>query len=350
MQSSHKFLTVLAGAAACAFAAPLPAQTNSYSTPVGFITLRVKGTTNGQAFALSFLGLGMVRSVDHVGTLEGYGANYLVDTNAVWATNQFAGTNGSFCVEITSGPNAGVFSDIVSNGATNIVTADNLASLLSGGESFRVNKNWTLGSLFGDTNSVGLGGGTSTSADEVLLHNPILGTYSNYYYQTSGLGGRGWRLSGAPTVSMSNTVIGIDQGVLVRRKTNGDVAFALSGTVKLGQTVMAVETNLVILGNVYPVTNLTLGGSGLYTTNDVTGLVGGTSGSADLILTYSNGQYYSYYYQTNGLGGIGWRLAGSPTSNRASVVIEPGTSVLIQRKAGRPPFNWRVPQPFTVGN
>ncbi|WP_395749803.1 TIGR02597 family protein [Prosthecobacter sp.] len=66
----------------------------------------------------------------------------------------------------------------------------------------------------GDANT-GLAGGTSSTADQVMFWN---GTgYNVYYYQTSGFGGTGWRLSGAPFTDASTTSIPAGAALFVKR-------------------------------------------------------------------------------------------------------------------------------------
>ena len=209
----------------------------------------------------------------------------------------------------------------------------------------KIRPNWTLSSIFGATNQAGLQGGTASSADQILVYNASTATYTTYYYQTSGIGGVGWRKLGDTTHSdQSGAFFKATDGILVKRFQSADVSFSLAGAVKLGQTAIPVAVGLNILSNVYPSGTFTLGTSGLQSS----GLGGGTASTADLILIYDpvNAVYNTYYYQTSGLGGTGWRLAGDSThADKSGVSIPFGSSILVQRKAATP-FTWVAPQPF----
>ncbi len=76
----------------------------------------------------------------------------------------------------------------------------------------------TLGNsnLYTGDSATGLAGGDSTSADQVMFWNGTTG-FNIYYYQTSGLGGTGWRQSGAPFVNASDTSIPVGAALFVKR-------------------------------------------------------------------------------------------------------------------------------------
>jgi hypothetical protein len=96
------------------------------------------------------------------------------------------------------------------------------------------------------------------------------------------------------------------------------------------------------VGNIYPVTNLTLSASGLYTGNNTTGLNPGTSSSAaDNVLIFNGVGYDTYYYRT----GSGWRASTNAFLDAGPTVLPMGQSVIIKRKIS-PAFDWVVAQPF----
>jgi hypothetical protein len=151
--------------------------------PAGFITLLIADSTGGQSRAFSFLGISMVNPVSYQGTITSVGNYSVTDANATWSANEFNGTNGEFFIEITSGPYAGLMADILANDAAGetLTTDDDLSSLLTGGELYRIRKHRTLGDVFGENNESGLNGGSSISeADEVSVLNPVTQTFSTY--------------------------------------------------------------------------------------------------------------------------------------------------------------------------
>ncbi len=66
------------------------------------------------------------------------------------------------------------------------------------------------------------------------------------------------------------------------------------------------------------------------------GLAGGSVTSADQILLYSGSTPTTYYYQTVGLGGIGWRQAGAPATDVSGTVIYPDEGFVINRQQSGP--------------
>jgi hypothetical protein len=61
-------------------------------------------------------------------------------------------------------------------------------------------------------------GGTSASADQLLIFNPATQSYTTYYFKTSGGGGTGWRSTASSSVDQSGTVLAVGQSFLVNRK------------------------------------------------------------------------------------------------------------------------------------
>jgi len=318
------------------------AQTTTTTDPVGFITLNAAGNGGGGSPALSFRSLGMTRAVEYQGSAETVGANSLTDNEATWTDNQFNGANGSFFVEITSGPRSGTTYDIqTTTAATKSLTlVQNLAVGVAAPVSFKVRKHWTIATVFGPNNEGGLSGGDAAGADKILLQNGAI--YDSYYYQTVGAGGTGWRKEGDPATDAGATVFIPEEGLILKRSQASSTNVVLMGAVKMGQTSIPILTGNNLIGNVYAA-NMTLGDSGLYTGNAQTGVAGGDVTEADQVLIWSGTRYETYYYQTAGLGGTGWRKGGDAGSDASGTVIPLGSSVILRRKNGTG-FDWVVPQ------
>ena len=346
----RRIVPLICTVALFAFASLGLAQTVA-TDPVGFITLNVQGTTGlpgGATSALSFLGLAFTQPVSYQATLASASGTTLTDSSATWSDNQFNGANGNFYVELTAGTGAGVMSQITATSGANktITTADDLKLFRHCGVLvIKIRPNWTLAGVFGTTDQSGLQGGTASTADQILVYSTSTGLYTTYFYQTSGIGGVGWRKVGDTThADQSGAFFKATDGMLVKRFQSASLSFALAGAVKLGQTAIPVAAGLNILSNVYPSGTFTLGTSGL----QASGLGGGTASTADLVLIYDqvNAIYNSYYYQTSGIGGTGWRLVGDTThADKSGITIPFGDSILIQRKAATA-FTWVAPQPF----
>ena len=62
----------------------------------------------------------------------------------------------------------------------------------------------------------GLAGGSSSTADQVLILNPATGAFTSYYWSTGGAVGVGWRSTGS--TDQGNTPIPLGQSLLIVRK------------------------------------------------------------------------------------------------------------------------------------
>jgi uncharacterized protein (TIGR02597 family) len=71
-------------------------------------------------------------------------------------------------------------------------------------------------------------------------------------------------------------------------------------------------------------------GSVFGATNEA-GLAGGDSATADQILIYNGTGYDTYYYQTTGAGGTGWRKTTDAAADAANSVIYPEDGVIVKR-------------------
>lgn len=317
------------------------------SDPVGFTKLRIAGRTGSQTVAYSYLGVNMVSPASYQGTVTSKGAGSIVDAQADWTDNQFNGANGEFYLEIVSGPMAGLTADIVgTTAATKTLTTDeDLSSVLTGGEKFKIRKHRSIGDVFGKNNEAGLRANTAvSSSDEVRIFNPVTQAFLTYYYNSGSIG---WRSSTNAVSDASDTKLYADQGVCIARKITGDLTLVVTGAVKTGPTVIPIGTNSNLTANVYPAGTLTLGNSGLYTGNAATGLAAaGKLSNADEVQIWSGSSFRRYFYKNSGSGGIGWRISSNLRTDASSTQIPAGSSIYVIRRKGRAAFNWKVQQPF----
>lgn len=317
------------------------------SDPVGFTKLRIAGRTGSQTVAYSYLGVNMVSPASYQGTVTSKGASSIVDGQADWTDDQFNGANGEFYLEIVSGPMAGLTTDILgTNAATKTLTTDeDLSSVLTGGEKFKIRKHRTIGDVFGKNNEAGLRANTAvSSSDEVRVFNPVTQSFLAYYYNSSS---GGWRSSMDTTADASGTKLYADQGVCIARKVVGDLTLIVTGAVKTGPTIIPIGTNSNLAANVYPAGTLTLGNCGLYTGNPATGLAAaGKLSNADEVQIWNGSSFRRYFYKNSGSGGIGWRVSSNIRTDASGTQIPAGSSIYVIRKRSRAPFNWKVQQPF----
>jgi uncharacterized protein (TIGR02597 family) len=323
----------------------LPGLTSStkavdvFTDPVGFITLNIAGGSPSQ---VSYLGLGMVRVQKVQSIITAHSGTVLTDSSQTWTNNQFNGTGNAHFVELLNGNGAGRVADIVATGPNSITTSIDFGTdVVPGTTTYRIRPDWTLATVFGATNDVGFGTGLSaTTADNVLVFDPVTKAYTTYYFRT----GAGWRLSTDPFTDKSNAVLDFEGGVITIRRNAVSLSSKLVGAVKLGKTSIPIATGANIVGNVYPITNLTLNASNLFTTNSATGFQDGLSAtSADDLLVWTGTTYLTYYFRT----GAGWRTSTDPFTDRGTVAIPMAQSVVIQRNGSRSNFLWMVPQVFT---
>ncbi len=226
-----KYLLSLAASFGTLFAATPVVHADSVVTdPVGFVNTTINGTGGTSSSAITIVGLSVTQPVSFQGTVGSYNGStkVLTPTNGSFTTDQFNGANGVFFVEVTSGTQAGLLTDITATSTSSITTADNISSAISGGESFKIRKHWTLQSVFGPNANTGnlviLGTGpTSSAADEVLLYDRATSQYVTYYYKVGGVfGGDGWRSTsgGTPLVTdVSGTALRVTDGAIVRSET-----------------------------------------------------------------------------------------------------------------------------------
>ena len=320
----------------------LKAETMS-SNIVGFVHLSATGTGGSGASQLTFHSLTLRQVPVYAGTATSFTYNTLTDPSATWANGTFVGTH---YVEIVSSngnsavAGVGSVNSIIANvAATGVITVEGtLNASLTAPLTYRVRKHWTLAEVFGAANSAGLQGGTPTTADQIILWNGP--DFATYYYQTSGIGGSGWRRLGAQSTDASGTIIRPNSGLLIRRGQSSTKEILLTGEVKSGQNTMTFTTGYSYVGNPFAVA-MTLGSSGLYSGNVGTGLLGGTSAStADQVLIWSGAHYTTYYYDT---AVNGWRSATDSATDAASVSIGAGTGFILRRRDGSS-FTWTAPQ------
>ncbi len=313
-------------------------QTTATTDPVGFVTMNVAAGTGTNA-ALSFNALGLTQTVEYQGSAETAGGTSLIDNEAPSGYGIVVSASAPYFVEISSGAAAGTTYDILSVVGMQINLVQSLAGSVAAGDTFKIRKHWTLGTIFGPTNSAGLTGGTLTTADSISIYTGA--GYNIYYYKTSGLGGTGWRSTASTSVDEQHRPIYPDDGFVISRKAATVVPVVLAGAVKTGQSSYPISTGLNIVTNPYAAP-MTLATSGIYTGNSSTGLLGGTLTTADQLLLWNGIGYNTYYYKTSGLGGTGWRSTASTSVDESAASIPVGSAVLVVRKNAA--FNWVIPQ------
>jgi len=328
-------------------ATAMPAQDVVFTPIVGFDTIQVAGST-GTTAQLNFAATELLSSVKYVGSASSITANTVTDSLATWAENQFNGTNGSHYLEIlsvngsTTAAGVGTTISITGSSAASktLALASNLPASVTAPMGYRVVCHWTIGSLFGAANTAGLQGGSSINADQIQLWAG--NSHESYYYQTAGIGGTGWRRVGSQSADASGTPIRPDQSLIIKRGQNAPVSITVIGEVKTGRTSFTVNPGFNFVPNPYSVA-MTLSSCGIYTGSGTSGLAGGNITNADQVLVWNGSSYDTYYYQTSGIGGSGWRKVGDLSSDAGSAVIRAASSVIV-RRTNPASFTWAMPQ------
>jgi uncharacterized protein (TIGR02597 family) len=329
------------------------AQVNVYTDPVGFITYTA--VPNGY----SFWGLGMTQ-IPALRGLIGTPATGQIPVNSTLTANQFTadGTAGhiGYFIEITSGANAGLTDDIVSNDTANVYTASDITSLIASGESFKIYPHWTPNTVMGPPSNCGLlGGSAPASADNVLVWNPVTQSSTTYYYRTNTNGaGPGWRGPQGSAVNAGTNVWYLDEGIQVLRISASGANptnTMLVGGVKLGPTIvpMAGGPNGYTFASYVYATSTTFDGLNMSPTNTPPGVVGGSapSSSDNVIVWNAAGQSSTtYYWRTNTNGaGPGWRGPQGSAVSAGTNSIPIGSIIQVLRLSAGP-FNWVAQQPY----
>lgn len=225
------------------------AQTAGISLPSGFTTFTIAGTGGSVSSKFSVSALALTTDVlwqSASTTSVAAGATTITDSTATWTDNLYNGANGSHYLEVisvggsTSAAGVGTIYTISATTASTktLTLASSFASGITGNVGFRVRKFWTITSVLGATNSAGLQGGTALTADQLLLWNGS--GYDTFYYQTAGIGGTGWRKTGAQSTDASGTLILPTMPVMIRRGQSATLSLtgtsAITGAIKGGVT------------------------------------------------------------------------------------------------------------------
>lgn len=343
MKLSPESFTILAAGLITALGAPLFAATEATTDPVGFITTSATGGTMASP-KLSLVSPTLTRPVDWQGVITTISANStgpstITVSGTPWTANQFNPTPGSYYVEVVSATNPGALSDISATTTNSITASDNLKSFGVAGDTIRIRKHVTLSDFLGASNSAGLLASDSAStADEVLVYSGS--TPSTYWYYDGSLGGTaGWYdLLFNPA---GNAVIGPNEGVVIKRKTAGNLSITSAGSVKTGNSLIPIQPGLNVLPTL-SAEGLTLGTSGLISGSNLLKASDAAS-TADEVTIYTPTTQTTYWYYDGSQGGTaGWYdLLFNPAG---SVSIAPGTSFVVNRKGG-PAINWPLPAP-----
>jgi hypothetical protein len=307
--------------------------------PVGYVTMNIAGTTNPASPKVSYVGTSLVTPTIFSGSpVSGSGST------ANFAANAFSVTFGlnslgqpTHYVEITSGPNAGVWTDITASTANSLTLHDAIGGLFTSTVTVKVRAHHTVSSVFGNNtpaNPLTLNGGVdNTQADLVELVNST-GTKQIFFNTDEDAWFNG-------PLNSNDQIIAPGEGIRITRRSAAKTITQV-GHVKLGQTVLTVEPGVNLLSSPLAVpTSGTVSTPVTFDFNNsnlrASGLIGGVDNTvADNILQLdANGNATDLIFNTDEDG----YFAG-PNPVGANNIPEGTSFRLFHRGSG---FNWIVP-------
>jgi hypothetical protein len=282
----------------------------------------------------------MVRPILSAGTVASVSYAVINDTNATFATGQF-GTNGmASYVEFDNGN----MLDIADTTPNSVALAASVGNAASVGDVYRIRAHFTIASLFGTNNEVGLlADENPAKADNIIIHVPeTQQTITVFYYPTAPYAG--WYH--ADFTPAADQVVYPEAGLMVSRKAAIDAHLYLCGPIKTGVTVVPVAAGYNLMGTLKSLSSLDLTGLNLYTGDPATGVAYGLNpNTADnLLIVQPDGSTATYFYYKDDsvVGGPeGW--VDAAFNFATGVQIKAGSAFFIRRSAPQGGFSWAIP-------
>ena len=303
---------------------------SAFTTPAGYVTHTL------EAGQFNLLGLTLHESVVVAGSFESVSGTALGDNDVDFTTILTSGT--TYVLEITNSvndDNIGKVQEVVSWTTNEITTSDDLG--LQVGDEYQIRASATISSVFGEDNSSGLQGATSSAAaDNIYVR--VDGGFDVYYFSTGGFFGEGWRRVGGGATDFSNQPLFITDAIYIQRNGATDLDLILTGSVKTGDSQLAVTEDFSFLSGVFPV------GSTFESSGMQASVVGGSSSGAsdNVLIQVEGGGFDTYYYSTGGFFGIGWRKVGDGSTDHSTTELP---SAFILSRVGTEDFNLKLDAP-----
>lgn len=324
-------------------AASLHAQTAA-TDPVGAVAITLKGASDTVVAvpltpAPAYSGL-----VASASAGAGNAYNISVSGTPGWTNGQFSGL---FYVRVTSGTKAGMYYTVTGNTPTQLTidsAGDNLAGLVAG-DSFKVFRYWTLGTLFPPASAgtaanpltPSLGTLSSQRRSQILLPNNAavginISPAGSYYFTTSG----GW--ASATGNAADDVVLWPDSYFIVRQPATvtADVSWVNVGSVVASKLALPLSTTNTgqqdnFLGLTRPI-DIRLADLGLET-GFVESLGTLSSQRRDLLLVFNN-ELAAFnkapsqsYFRFNG----NWLSVASGTPIANDVILKAGSGFMVRK-------------------
>lgn len=207
-------------------------------------------------------------------------------------------------------------------------TTTNLDQLV--GSTIVIRPHWTLGAVFGDTDTVLQAGTSIATSDQVFIFRD--GLIDIYYPLLSG-STTSWRKLGLGEVDMAAVPLLPGEAIFLNRVDTGPVDLFLSGEARANEFRENVTPGVGIYGSAFP-TDMSPAELGLTAANGVN--FGPTLGNADAIyLPTENGLEIFYLYSNNGGATTQWRkLGGGTTDYSDEPFLESSSAYFVMRHGG----------------
>jgi uncharacterized protein (TIGR02597 family) len=309
-----------------------------FSIPSGYVTINIKPSPNGSAFAISQFSIPLQPAAAITGQTSGriasVSANEISIASAGWTAGALSTATAPYFVKVTSGPAIGRIFAITANTATDLTLntgSTNLTTLSiatgASGDTCELLPAFTIKSLFG-TPTEGVVGGTNTQfvanqTDKIYM-NDSAGVIRFYYYDTDAAQ---WRRPGSGS-PQDNVVITPFSGVSYYRISTTPLSYVFTGKVPSTPVRVPIPTaGTTLMATYFPfsTTLSALGVQGLATWRKV-GDAGVTVDNADRLLAEDGAGVLRTYYIEGGV----WKRPGSG-SNQGAIAIPVGAAIYATR-------------------
>ena len=312
------------------------AAAESISATFVAVATTIQGN-GGSGSRETFFSLPLVQPVAYAGTVTAKESDTITDANAHWTNDQFNGANGSFYVEFDSG----LVADITDTDGTaqTLRFPGDLQSVMTVGDSFRIRKHTTISDVFGPNNEAGLvASDNPAEAENVILYMAETQTRQTFFYYNVP-GYQGWNRS--DYTPAGNVVIHPEQGIMVARKTPGDLVIYSRGARPAGPALAPIVPGFNLVGTLKSAASLSFAELNIYTGNPTTGVYAADNpAQADNLILVGPADAGIYWY-CNVLNYEGWYDTEYHPAN--TVMIPPGSAFFVKRKAPHGAFNWIIP-------
>jgi hypothetical protein len=272
--------------------------------------------------------------------------NPTASTARVGTNTNFATADNQYVLEITSGANVGLTKVVSSFDANGVTVVGGFALPVEVGTKYVIRKDWTLGSLFGNTATTiaasGLSGGLASSADNIgLVRNGVL----ELYYWTGSKWTATRNVNAA--VDYSQVRVPMSGGIYVKRNKTTAGTLYLSGIYRPTrlQALLEGADNAMFAVSTPNFKDTTLAETGLHRYVKTSTLISACDEvrvltSAGTLQSYVNsaapstGAYTGGFWNGSTTNAPSWKSTRGGTAGDANNLIIPAGSAVLIKKEG----------------